>query len=128
MRDFTDQKERLRRIVENAISGCTFEGASSEQAGRQLLLRARRPDGTIANLRFRGVQNSVSSAQAAQGSPLSLRGVGSGARFSLLRLLLPVIFRPGDSAWRVRIDAGEARLDIVCQDAEWWQEEGDAGR
>jgi hypothetical protein len=41
---------------------------------------------------------------------------------SLLSRLLPLFKPPGPAYARVRIDAGPATLDIVCQDAEWWEE------
>ena len=121
---FTDQRERLRRVVRNAIDGCAYEASREEEGGRMLVIEARRPDGRRVGLRFRGVRSSEATAEPASGSTLRLGSVGG---FSLLRLLFPVHRPSGFESVRVRIEAGEARLDIVCEDAEWWEEEMPAG-
>jgi hypothetical protein len=41
---------------------------------------------------------------------------------SLVSRFFPIFVPPGPEYARVRIDAGPATLDIVCQDAEWWEE------
>jgi hypothetical protein len=38
--------------------------------------------------------------------------------------LAPRSRAPVAGSVRVRIDAGAARLDIVCQDAVWWEDTG----
>ncbi len=119
---FTDQKERLRRIVSNALDGTAFENSRLEEDGAHLLIEARRPDGQLVSVRFRGVRDPEATEMPAQGSALQLDSVGSAARFSLWSLLLFFLPRPGSDKMRVRIRAGGARLDIVCEDAEWWED------
>jgi hypothetical protein len=118
--DFTNQRDRLRRVVENALANATYE-SSREEDGRLLVLEARRrPDGKYVVLRFRGVRQSDATETPVSGSSLRLVSIGSAEKFSLLRLFFPFA-RAGSGAARVRIDAGAARLDIVCEDAEWWE-------
>ncbi len=122
---FTDQRERLRRIVENALEGCTY-ASSREEEGRLLLIEARRQDGARVYLRFRGVERSEATADPAPGSSIRLAGVGAPRGGSLLDFLLPFrrLFRPRSNALRVSLAVGGARLDVVCEDAEWWEETG----
>ena len=124
---FTDQHERLRRIVANALDGCAYESSREEEGGRMLVIEARRPDGRRVGLRFRGVTASESTALPAVGDSLRLAGVGSGTGFSLVRLFFPFLRSPGFGHARVRIEAGAARIEVVCEDAEWWEEESPAG-
>jgi len=58
----------------------------------------------------------------AAGSPLRLRDVGTPGRFGVLGVFFPGMRGPGIGYTRVRIEAGAAQLEIVCQDAEWWEE------
>jgi hypothetical protein len=91
-------------------------------------LELRRPSGEHIAVRFLGVQDSVASEEVPVGASMRLRDVGSGRPFSLLGLLFPFIFRPtAVGSARVRIEAGSARLTIVCEDAEWWQSEAAPG-
>ncbi len=120
---FTDQSLRLRRIVENALTGATYE-SSREEEGRLLVIEGRR-DGRSVFLRLRGVSRSEASETPAQGAALALRGV-SASRGSCLGLFLPFIFRRDPGAAHVRIDIGTARLEVVCEDAEWWDEQAGA--
>ena len=120
--NFTDQRERLRRIIHNAIDGASYESSRPEEDGRLLLLEGRRRDGTTVYLRFRGVRSSDATAPPQSGSALRLQSVGSATGFSLLAFFFPFARRAGSGAARVRIDAGTTRLDIVCEDAEWWSE------
>ena len=125
---FTDQNQRLRRTVENALEGAAY-AASHEEEPRLLVLEATRSDGRHVTLRFRGVRDSEASATPESGAPMRLLSVGSADGFSLLRLLI-LIPRPhvaGANYMRVRIEAGAARLEIVCQDAEWWEDEAGPG-
>jgi hypothetical protein len=87
------------------------------------VIEARRPDGRRVGVRFRGVEESVATDAPAPGSHMRLRGIGSATRFSFLSLLFPFLRASGFGSARVRIEAGTTRLDIVCQDAEWWEEE-----
>lgn len=119
---FTDQRGRIRRVLENALPGCTYVSSERDTEGATLLLTGRR-GGKRVNVRFRAVKKSDASAEPASGSALRLRGVGSGSKFSLLGMLFPLFRTPGPAYARVTIDAGDARLDIVCQDAEWWEDE-----
>ena len=121
---FTDQRERLRRTVRNAIDGCAYVSSSEDAGERMLTLEARRPDGRIVHLRFRGVRDSEASEAPATGGALRFVSVGAASRLGLIGLFLPGPRLPGEDYSRVRIDAGAARLDIVCQDAEWWEDEG----
>jgi hypothetical protein len=119
--DFTNQRERLRKIVENALTGCSYESSHEEEGGRVLIIEARRPDGRFVHLRFRGVRDSEATDWPAPGSHLSLRGIGTAGKFSLLRLLGAPTF--GDfGSLKVKLRAGDCNLDIVCEDAEWWEE------
>src|SRR5262245_30897570 len=118
MTHFTNQNERIRRTLENALSGASYAGARSEEGGRMVVIEALRSDGRRIGLRFRGVSRSDANFDATVGEKLQLRSVGR-ARFGILGLL----FGGGQhGVARVRIDAGKARFDIVCQDAEWWEE------
>lgn len=118
--DFTNQRDRLRRVVTNALADATYE-SSREEAGRLLVLEARRrSDGKQIVLRFRGVRQSDATNIPESGSDMRLVNVGPAEKFSLLRFFFPFA-RPGSGAARVRIEAGAARLDIVCEDAEWWE-------
>jgi hypothetical protein len=129
---FTDQRGRLRRILENSLEGAAYLSSETEEDGRMVVIRARRPDGQRVAVRFRAVSSSDASQQPEVGAVLRLHSV-SVSRGGCLSLLSPFwLFRRGpgvpqmsDSA-RVRIDAGAARLDIVCQDAEWWEDAGTA--
>jgi hypothetical protein len=123
---FTDQRQRLRRIVENALDGATYEASHSEADGRLLVIEARRAGGQRIVLRFRGVRRSDADAMPAAGTTLRLQGV-SADRVSCIGVVIPIIgpiLSRSSGASRVRIEAGATRLDIVCEDAEWWEDEG----
>jgi hypothetical protein len=120
---FTDQNGRVRRIVESALApGSRYEASRSEEGGRFVVIEALRPDGVGVGLRFRGVSNSTMSAEPETGAELRLRGVGAPG-INWLRVFLPGMRTAGSGYVRVRIEAGAAMLDIVCQDAEWWERE-----
>ena len=116
---FTDQRDRLRRIVRSALDGATYDASHDEAGGRLLVIDARRPDGRGVHVRFRGVRSSEMSGWPAAGATLRLVGVGYSE--GLLRRLL-LGRGPVAIASRVSIDAGPSRLDIVCEDAEWWED------
>jgi hypothetical protein len=116
-----NQKERLSRIVGNALDGSTYESTRSEEDGKMLVLQARRSDGRQVNLRFRAVRESEATADIEAGSPLRLKSVGSGTKRSILGLLVPILRTPAPQYSRVTIEAGAARLQVVCQDVEWWE-------
>ena len=118
---FTDQNGRVRRTVEAALgAGSVFEASRSEEDGRHVVIEARRTDGQGVGVRFRGVRESTMSSPPEAGATLHLRGVGAPG-LSLLRLVLPGMRNVGGGYVRVRIEAGAAMLDIICQDAEWWE-------
>ena len=124
MTSFTDQSGRLERIVSNALEGATFQSSHSEEGGRHLVIQARRPDGQLVTLRFRAVQDAEAISGTAVGSPLRLKSVSAGPTGCLpLGLFFPQFRGILRGVCRVRIEAGGAQLDIVCQDAEWWEEE-----
>jgi hypothetical protein len=72
-------------------------------------------------LRFRGVKDSNTS-EAPTAGVMQLRSVKGGSG-GCLSLGLFGRNNPGIGYARVRIDVGDARLEIVCQDAEWWEDE-----
>jgi hypothetical protein len=127
---FTDQRGRLLRILENSIQGAMYDSSETEEDGRMVVLHAHRRDGQRLTVRFRAVSSSDASEEPQPGATISLRGVDSaeGGCLSLFRYLPPFRFTrisaPVAGSARVRIDAGAARLDIVCQDAEWWEDTG----
>jgi hypothetical protein len=121
---FTNQHERMRRSLSNAIEGCLYESCH-EEGPSVLVLEARRPEGQHVAVRFLGLQQWQGTREPDPGTPLRLLGVGSS--LSGLRLILamvnPFARPPIVMSSRVRIEAGGARLDIECQDIEWWQDE-----
>ncbi len=127
---FTDQRGRLRRILENSIAGCLYDSSETEEDGRVVVIHAHRQGGGRVSVRFLAVASSDATAEPQPGEAISLRNVATAGRGCLSALTFIPFFRlPGaqiaDSA-RVTIDIGAARLDIVCQDAEWWEDAGTA--
>jgi hypothetical protein len=119
-----DPKHRLTSIVRQALDGATFVASRAEEGGQHLVIEARRPDGRLASVRFRAVSDAEASAGTAVGVPLTLRSVDSGPSGCLpLGWFIPALRGIPRGVSRVRIDAGGAKLDIVCQDAEWWEDE-----
>jgi hypothetical protein len=117
-----DPHARLRNIVSRALNGCAYEGSSRPERG-MLVIDGRRPDGTRVHVRFRGVQDSESTAQPEAGGKMRLLQVSSAQRFSILQILMTRFPQHRfSSEARVRIEAGKARIDVVCQDVEWWEE------
>ena len=123
---FTDQKERLRRIVGNALDEAAFESSRLEDGGEHLLVEARRPGGQLVSVRFRGIRDPDAIAIPPLGTALHLNSVSSAGRASmrgkLWKLLSFFLPNSGSDKMRVRIRAGDTRLDIVCEDAEWWED------
>jgi hypothetical protein len=105
--------------LENALAASVFE-AAREEDGRIVVIETRRGDGRRIGLRFRGVQSS-NAASADAGAALKLKGVNAAGR-GLLGMVIPGMRGPSIGYARVRIEAGGALLDIVCQDVEWWEE------
>ena len=122
---FTDQRTRLRRILHNALEACLYDSSEMQEDGRMLVLKAHRASGQAVTVRFRGLSSSEASAEPSAGAPIQIRGVdmASSGCLSLLGFAFPSLRSPGPGYARVRIEAGDARLDIVCQDAEWWEED-----
>lgn len=120
MHEFPGPQDRIRRILEGVLVDCTYE-ASRQEGDTNLVLHGRRKDGKDVFVRFRGVKDSDTDVQPERGAPLALKdvkreSVGFVSRF------FPIIKPPGPAHARVRIEAGSATLEIVCQDAEWWEE------
>jgi hypothetical protein len=124
---FTDQRARLRRILDNALAGAIYDSSERESDARVLVIHAHRGNGRAVTVTFRGVSDSEATAEPQPGASLRLKSVDlrRPALLALLDFILPFPqFRsPGSGYARVRIEAGAARLDIVCQDAEWWEED-----
>ena len=117
-----DPRERLRNAVHDALDGCSFESAVLEDEG-MFVVNARRPDSRKVRVRFRGVAGVRRAPEPSPGAVLRLAGVvSSGGLSSLLGLLFPALHGPPPRYSRVRIAAGEGRIVIDCQDAEWWEE------
>jgi hypothetical protein len=121
-----DQAGRIRRTIEHALGGATFE-TSREEEERSVVIEARRVDGRRVGVRFRGVQSSNAASVQASGSTLKVRGVSSPGRGGMLGIFFPGMRGPSIGYAHVRIEAGAAQLDIVCQDAEWWEEPAPGG-
>ena len=122
---FTDQRIRLRRILDNALEACLYDSSETQEDGRMLVLMAHRAAGQAVTVRFRGLKSSEANAQPSAGAPIHVGSVdvGSTGCLSLFGFAFPALRSPGPGYARVRIEAGDARLDIVCQDAEWWEED-----
>ena len=121
-----DPRDRLQRIISNALDRTTYESSREEESGRLLVIEARKTNGQRVVLRLRGVKSSESSSEPSTGGLLRLKGVGPPGNF-LQRLAGWPFHKPFQAEYRVTIQAGTARLDVVCQDAEWWQEPGTTG-
>jgi hypothetical protein len=122
---FTDQRARLRRILDNALAGAIYDSSERESDGRLLVIHAHRGNGRPVTVTFRGVNDSEATAEPQAGASLRLKSVGVVGHgvSSLLGFVFPQLRTPGPGYARVRIEAGAARLDIVCQDAEWWEDD-----
>lgn len=122
--DFPEQRERLRKVVLAALDGTSYVSARRLD-DRSYLIEARRPEGGPVQLKFLGVADATATGEIEPGAALKLDGVRSAEGFSIARFLIPrVLRRPGMPDSRVRIKAGDERIDIVCQDAEWFEHEG----
>ena len=128
MTSFTNQEHRLRMIVGNALNGTTFLASHAEEDGKHLVIEARRSDGRHSAVRFRAVSNAEATTGTEVGVPLKLANVVSGPTGCMpLGWFFPALRGIPRGVSRVRIEAGDARLDIVCQDAEWWEDEAAPG-
>ena len=123
MHEFPGPHERIRRILDNALANCTYVSSGSENGGQTFVLRASRTDGRQVGVRFYGLRDDQpdDGRHPEPGSTLRVQSVKRD-NVSLISRLFPIFKPPGPAYARVRIDAGPATLDIVCQDAEWWEE------
>jgi hypothetical protein len=123
-RSFTDQGQRLRRILANSLEGSVYDSTVAQDGGRMLVVRAHRSDGGVVNVRFRAVKDAEATKYPDAGGIMHVRSVDidPGGCLSLVGLLIPRFRGPGKGYSRVRIDAGASRLEIICQDAEWWED------
>jgi hypothetical protein len=123
-RSFTDQGQRLRRILANSLEGSVYASADAQDGGRMLVVRAHRSDGGVVNVRFRAVKDAEATKYPDAGGIMHVRSVDvdPGGCLSLIGLVIPRFRGPGKGYSRVRIDAGASRLEIICQDAEWWED------
>ena len=124
MHEFPGPQDRVRRVLDSALVDCTFVSSMTEDGGRTFVLVARRGDGRSVGVRFRGLRDADDAdpqRKPEAGTSLSVRSVKREGG-SLVSRFFPLIKPPGPMYARVRIDAGPATLDIVCQDAEWWEE------
>jgi hypothetical protein len=121
----TDPRLRIRNTLTQALSGTVYD-SSRRDGDTVFVLRVRRATGKTADLRFLGLKTCEVDMEPEIGSALTLRGVGSPDS-SLLRLFVPRVLRGPSFSSRVRIDAGKARLEIVCEDVEWWEDDAPAG-
>lgn len=121
---FTNQGQRIEMIVRNALDGTTFVASRSEEGGRHLVIEGRRANGRLTSVRFRAVSDAEASAGTEAGVPLKLRGVAAGPSGCLpLGWFFPALRGIPRGVSRVRIDAGGAKLEIICEDAEWWEDD-----
>src|SRR6266568_9498789 len=119
---FVDPHSRLRTIVSRAVEGCIFE-SSTQEAGGRLVILARRTNGAKVHLRLLGVQDSGSTTLPETGSRLHVVGVSSQRGTWFWKLFMPNVFHHHSTGEvRVRIKAGTALTEIVCHDAEWWED------
>jgi hypothetical protein len=115
-----DPRDRLRNTLRRALDGLEYV-ESHRDGDRVLVLSGRRADGRRVQLRFLGLKDSESDSEIAAGSPLKLKSVGRPEK-SVLSMFVPAIFKGPSHASRVRIEAGTAKLEIVCEDVEWLED------
>jgi hypothetical protein len=114
-----DPYARIRNTLAKALGGCVYESSRAE-GERVLVLEASR-SGKAVRLRFLGVRRSETDAEPARGAPLTVKRV-SEENASPWRLFIPRVLRTPSKGARVTIEAGSARLEIVCEDVEWWED------
>ena len=123
MHEFPGPEARIRRILDQALVDCTYVSSHTEGDGRTFVLETRRSNGRSGGVRFHGVRDAAPQdvRRPDPGTLLKVRSVKRDS-VSLMSRFFPIFKPPGPVYARVRIDAGPATLDIVCQDAEWWEE------
>jgi hypothetical protein len=107
-------KGRLRRLLTSAIDGTSF--ISVEEEGGKVVLAARR-NGLALHVRFLGVKSKTLPDDVPSGTVLKVRKVTEAG--SLLRR---IFLRSAMSQSRVTIQAGDSVIEVVCEDAEWWED------
>jgi hypothetical protein len=115
-----DPRARIRNILTAALNGCSYS-SSHKDGDRVLVLEALRANGKQVHVRFLGLKTSDTDTEPAIGAPLKLVSVGDSDS-SLLRMFIPRVLRTASHSARVRIEAGPAKLEIVCEDVEWWED------
>jgi hypothetical protein len=115
-----DPRARIRNIINRALSGSTYQ-ASHKDGDRILVLEARRANGKQVNVRFLGMKSSDTDTEPDRGAALKVVSVGEPDT-SVLRVFMPRVLRVPSHAVRVRIEVGKAKLEIVCEDVEWWED------
>jgi hypothetical protein len=121
MHEFPGPHDRIRRVLETALTGCTYVSTQSEGDGTLLVLQARKPDGRGVGVRFRAVKSFETNVPPETGAPITVKSVKRHG-VSFVSRFFPLIKPPGPAYARARIHAGPATLEVVCQDAEWWEE------
>ncbi len=114
------QKDRLGKTVRNALEGCSYESSEAGD-GSLFTVTARRRDGRRVQVRFLGVRSTTAEPAPTPGG--GIRVVAVGAPFSLRRVLFAPLRSVELGPWHVRIKAGEGQIEVVCQDAEWFEED-----
>ena len=121
MHEFPSPDVRIKRILDNALGACTYISASKDADAHMLVLHTLRTNGRRVGVRFRGVKESETTGEPTSGASIKVRSVKKEGG-SVVGRLFWIYKAPELPNARVRIDAGPATLDIVCQDAEWWEE------
>jgi hypothetical protein len=123
MHEFPGPDHRVRRVLEQALINCNYVSSGPEEGGKTFVLRVSRSDGRSVGVRFHGLRDGMpdDGRRPEAGGAITVRSVKREGG-SLVSRLFPIFVPPGPIYARVRIDAGPATLEIVCQDAEWWEE------
>jgi hypothetical protein len=113
---------RLRRTLENALTGSTYLASHAEEP-RSLVLEALRGRKRVTVV-FRGVRDSSTKVMPEPGSALTLKSIRNSGGWSWRRILLPMPTPHSfPQAQRVTIRAGATDLQIDCEDADWWEDD-----
>jgi hypothetical protein len=102
-------------LLASALEGATFVSLR-EDRGR-LLLEGRRGIRSV-HVRFLGVREQKLPEPSPDAAVMRVKAVGQSG--SLVRRLLMGSHAMNPS--RVTIQAGDAEIEIVCEDAEWWED------
>ncbi len=121
-----DPRARLRNVLSRALTGSTYV-SSRREPDRVFVLEARRSGGKPVTLRFLGTSTTEADSDPDPGVALKLAGVDSTGG-PWWRVLVARTARLPAHGTRVRIEAGKAKLEIVCEDVEWWEDGPAAAR